>query len=144
MRGARTYWHVVGVSLLVVSVWGCSSSPSKNTTASVVQPVEATPTTRVYPPISPSFWTDYVQVDAADGTTLRVHSTRNPDVVRPYEIVTDEHTMLDLRRGVDWRAAGLGPGTKFYFTGDIESGATPTPRTVRALRIVLDHPVDTP
>jgi hypothetical protein len=91
--------------------------------------------TAARPSVPPNFWTDYVQVDAVDGNTLKVHSTRHPDETPPYTIVTDEHTILDPAGGLFAPSPGIGPGTRLYFTGGIESGAAPAPTSVRAFRL---------
>ena len=93
-----------------------SASAHPGQTAS---PVPATAASRTIPP---NFWTDYVQVDAIDGNTLRIHSTRHPDVTPPYDIVTDESTILQPAEGIFGPSPGIGPGTRLYFTGLVESG----------------------
>ena len=53
----------------------------------------------------------------------------------PYDIVTDESTILLPADGIFGPSPGIGPGTRMYFTGVVESGGAPAPTSVRALRL---------
>ena len=79
------------VAALSSAMVGDGPRHTARSSSDIAQPGHAAPlvpVTAERPSVPANFWTDYVQVDAVDGNSLRVHSTRHPDVTPPYTIVT--------------------------------------------------------
>jgi hypothetical protein len=127
------------VGLIAFASFGRGASPTGKTRESSRQAVPVTVEPVAYT-VPANFWTDYVVVDAENGATLTVHSTRGPGHSHAtYEVAAGQNTILEPDDPSQPFAPspGVQVGMRFYFTGTVEAGSAPTPTRVEALRIFL-------
>jgi hypothetical protein len=124
-----------GLAVVVVMVAIGGSDDSSESALRVATTTTAPPPTTTTIGVPPGFWSDYVAVDAVDGNTLTVHSTRGPGHDHsPYDLVWGTNTIvMPADANAPWSASAIEPGAQLYFVG--RTVAPGPPRRVVAVRV---------